>query len=251
MSRSSQRVIPAFLAALAILISASTIHAYRLPPYQMSDEERTAPAEETFEKYEEELAKIATIVPLGVVDNRRRNKARLSPKARRAARDYRGTKEAHTFWSYVVKLKGSLVSLHVDASLPGVNAEADKIAKAVIQEIYDLSQKYEIAFSALVNNALINAGVKEKGFCYHYVSEIRKALGDRAWRHFDLHWGEAWPRSYRENNALVVTAAGRDFRTGIAIDAWRTAGKPYWTKVEGDRFPWREANDVDENYELR
>ena len=64
------------------------------------------------------------------------------------------------------------------------------------------------------------------------------------WRHFDFHWGAAWDQTWRENNALVITAKGTPFETGIVVDAWRAASKPYWHTVKGDRYPWVELTDV-------
>ncbi len=237
--------------ALALVASGAARPAlsYHLPPYQMSREERSVPAEETLEKYQARLDRVAVVVPLGVADNRRREyKTRLSPRAKKLMKGYDENRNAHRFWGYVVALKGDLSSLHGDSPSAAVEMEADAMAKAVIQTIYDLSRQYEVAFSPLVHNTLINLGLKEKGFCYHYVNDIRNVLKKYDWHHFDLHWGEAWSQSYFENNALVITARGADFDTGIAVDVWRAAGNPFWTPVKGDRYPWKELFDVDAKY---
>lgn len=223
--------------------------AYHLPPYEMSQEERSVPAEETLGKYQARLDRVAAVVPLNIADNRRRDyKTRLSPRAKRLMKGYDELRDAHRFWKYVVALKGDLSSLHGGSPSAAVHTEADAMAKAVIQTIYDISREYEVAFSPLVHNTLINMGLKEKGFCYHYVNDLRNVLKKYDWNHFDLHWGEAWPQSYFENNALVITARDADFETGIAVDVWRAAGNPFWTKVKGDRYPWKELFDVDAKY---
>lgn len=217
----------------------------------MSPEERSVPAEATLEKYQVRLDRVAAVMPLSVADNRRRDyKTRLSPKARKLMKGYGDTRNAHRFWKYVVSLKGDLLSLNGEGGPSSIEMEADAMAKAVIQTIYDLSLEYDVAFSALVHNTLINLGIKEKGFCYHYVNDIRNALKKYDWHHYDLHWGEAWAQRYFENNALVITAKGQEFESGIAIDVWRTAGQPFWTPVRGDRYPWKELFNVDEDYEV-
>jgi hypothetical protein len=242
--------VPFALAALLLTTAlALPARAYHLPPYKMSGEERRVPSEETLAKYKARLDEVAKRVPLGVADTRRRNyKAKIPPKTRKLLKGYEDLRNAQKFWQYVVDLKRDLIALHGKVTDPTTAMEADAMAKAVIQRIYDLSIEYDVAFSALFHNTLINLGIKKKGFCYHYVNDLRNALKKYSWRHYDLHWGEAWGQRYFENNALVVTAKGDDFKRGIAIDAWRTAGQPFWTPVEGDRYPWKEIFNVDTDY---
>jgi hypothetical protein len=49
-----------------------------------------------------------------------------------------------------------------------------------------------------------------------------------------LHWGEAYPNTTSENNALVVTARNQRFEDGILIDGWRRAGRLFWCPVIKD-----------------
>lgn len=249
MRRSVPKGFCALVAALLTAAAAWPAHAYHLPPYRMSQEERRVPAEQTLAKYQARLDEVARVVPLGVADARRRDyKTKIPTKAKKLMNGYDDLRNAQRFWKYVVELKGDLIALHEKAADPTAAVEADAMAKAVIQRIYDLSIEYDVAFSALVHNTLINMGIKKKGFCYHYVNDLRNALKKYGWRHYDLHWGEAWGQSYFENNALIVTAKGADFKTGIAIDAWRSAGMPFWTRVAGDRYPWKEIFNVDQDY---
>ncbi len=45
----------------------------------------------------------------------------------------------------------------------------------------------------------------------------------------------------RENNAIVVTAKGKPFQSGIVLDCWRHSGRVHWSSVTGDHFfPWKE-----------
>lgn len=232
-------------AAACLLACLEDAHAYRLPEYEMTPEEAARPAEENLSLCDAKLGRIQSVVRLGIAGTRRRDyKKRLTPAQRKATADYDGTKIACDFWSYVTDLKSKLAGLHRDPNDPEVKSESDAMAKTIVQKIYELSQEYDVAFSAIVQNILVNKGKRKKGHCYHYVSDIRAELWKRRWRMFDLYWGEAWPDTYRENNALVITAKGKPFETGIAVDSWRTAGKPFWTEVRGDRFPWEDAGFV-------
>jgi hypothetical protein len=243
-----KRLFFTFALAAAVLF-ASELSAYRLPEYRVSEVDSTTPAENVLRKYKSEMDSLADEVDLAKIDEHERNlKVRLSAKERAALKKYDGLKEAITFWEYVVGLKGSLVSLSNEDLKDSVRSEADGIAKAVVERLYRASQEYEITGSALFHNFLINTGVKKKGRCYHYVNDLKDALKEIDLKNFELHWGEAYAGTFRENNALVVTAKGKPFEDGIAIDAWRSAGKPFWIPVSVDKhYPWVETANV--NYE--
>ncbi len=230
------------LTAFLFVAFAKPAFSYRLPYYEISGEEQSAPAEFSLQKYRAQIDEINKVIPIGIVENRRQNyKTKLAPKERRAVSGFVQLKRATVFWEHVVGLKKKLIELHKDVNNSEVSAEADVLAKAVVQKIYDISQEYRVTVSALITNVLINTGIKKRGFCYHYVNDLIKTLRTSHWKFFDMHWGEAWAGTFRENNALIITAKGAPFSTGLAVDAWRTAGKPFWTKVEGDRFPWTKA----------
>ncbi|MBN1282630.1 MAG: hypothetical protein JXA24_02510 [Proteobacteria bacterium] len=241
------RFAAAAIASLALMLTTTgAADAYLLPPYRMSDAQSNAPAEETFREYDDIMASVRQHLPLGVADSRRKDyKKRLTPRQSAAADRFHETKEAYEFWGYVIDLKGKLLAMHPRREDPDVRAEADGFAKAAVQRIYDISQEYQIPVSALFRNWEVNKGRRKKGHCYHYVNDIRRELRKRPWRHFEMRWGEAWPGGIRENNALIIVAAGQPFETGLAIDIWRSAGRPFWTPVKGDFYPWQDAGDLE------
>lgn len=235
------------LAALLTALCACTADAYLMPEVRISAAEAAAPAEVTLERCRAELDAIRAEVPVTALGEQGRasRKLHLTAKQRRIAATYERAEEAFVFWRYVSDLKRDLIGLQGNPEDPAAIAEADAIAKIAIQRIYELSREYRIVGSALINNFLVNRGFKQKGFCYQYVGEIREALRKRDWTRFELRWGEAWAGEFRENNALVITAVGAPFERGIAVDVWRSASKPFWTPVSGDRFPWKEAFNVE------
>ena len=241
----------AILAFLAAALAAAPTHAYRLPPCAIADDERSRPAEEVLASHRAAHDALAAEVNVIRLDDHRRNpRVRLEPRERRAAKDYDRILARLGFWDDVVGLKRSLLALHGAHPPADAVPEADAMAKAIIETLYDLSQEWKIGGSALFNNALINWGKREKGFCYHFAAELRKALAGRHWVRFESRWGAAWEGTFRESNALVVTARGRPFESGIVVDPWRTAGRPFWTAEKGDRFPWIEKIGVEENYDV-
>lgn len=232
-----------FIFILIISAQCTSAEAYRLPGYSISESDRILPSEIVLENYRSELSGLDDSARLA--EHKQNPKIRLRASSRGQVKRFNELTVAIAFWKRVLDLKKTLISLNGVSYGPAQLEEADAIAKIVIETLYDLSQKYEVAGSALIQNFLINRGIKKKGFCYHYVDDLRKELSKVAWKYFDLRWGTAWDGDFRENNSLVITAIGRPFDEGIAIDAWRTAGKPFWTPVKGDRFPWVEAFNVE------
>lgn len=215
---------------------------YRMPEYKISEKDWTRPAEEVFEEYSDKLSEISSEVLISKLENQRKcYHSRLTGNEKQLYAEYVSLKVPYRFWKYVVDLKKHIVEMNSDLR---ATAEADLIAKMVIEKLYSLSNEYKITGSALIHNALINLGSKKQGFCYHYTNELRKMLLSKKWSYYDFHWGAAYDKTFLENNALVVTAKDRPFETGIVIDAWRRASKPYWHKVSDDRYPWKELRDV-------
>jgi hypothetical protein len=225
--------------------------AYQLPDVKVADVERNVPAEEVLASYKErlgELEKKADTIRLK--EHMRDPKTRLALRERKAAKEYYNLIDKIEFWRQIKELKDALCALHGINPPEEAVTESDGIAKDIIETLYSLSQEWRVGGSALFTNFLINIGAKEKGFCYHYAAALKKALSKRNWKYFEIRWGAAWEATFRENNALIITAAGTSFEDGLAIDAWRTAGRPFWTPVKTDRFPWKEVLDVETKYEL-
>lgn len=227
---------------IAMLFPAS-LYAYRMPEYSIAEADWSRPAEDVFADYSEQRESIVSGVSVSRLENHRRcHNCQLSRKEKAIYKDYLANKVPYEFWKYVVDLKGDLISM--TKGDVGARQEADLMAKMIIQKLYELSNEYRIAGSALIQNALVNIGTKDKGFCYHYADALRKMLWQHKWEHFDFHWGAAYDKTILENNGLVITAKGRSFETGIVVDPWRTASRPYWNAVKGDRYPWKELHDV-------
>ncbi len=242
------RLTTAFL--LLALVAPAGALAYRLPAYTMTDEEHARPAEDSLAAYRAELAVLGQRADIGRMRRYRRNpKLRLGAAERDALGRYDRLVEAIDFWEYVTKLKADIIALQAEPDILA-RTEADAIAKRTIATIYRLSQEYDVRGSAWFHNFLVNQGERSGGHCYHYVAALLAAL-DRPWKRYALHWGEAWPEKLRENNALVITAAGSPFAEGIAVDAWRRGSRPFWTAVATDRFPWKELPPGEVNESLR
>lgn len=169
----------------------------------------------------------------------------LSPSLRAKYLRWHQLLEEREKWAKAVELKETLIGLYDVASkrTKAVKSEADRISREVIQIFYQYRTEWGMLNSALFHNLLVNMKVKDKGFCWHWVEKFLETLRPLELKHFDFHWGVAYEGNFRENNALVIARRGEVFDSGLAIDAWRSSGRPFWRLVKKDRFPWGKRDE--------
>lgn len=210
---------------------ATPAYAYRLPPVTITQEEWTTPAEEVLRTYHQPRLYWST------ESARHHIKLRPSPPLQ--------------FWQTVVDLKQALLSLPTSSSATHFKTElidagniaideADQLAKKIIVTLYKISNNYRVIGWPRLNNLAVKLKFRKKGYCYHYVKDLMESLRSETWQAFDISWAEAYGGKTRESNALGLTRHGSPFESGLVIDAWRTGSRPFWTRVQGDRWPWKE-----------
>jgi hypothetical protein len=97
-----------------------------------------------------------------------------------------------------------------------------------------LKKEYRVVLNPEFTVFLYNVGLRKRGWCGHWAQDIGAELIKLAPKTLVLHWGEAYPNTTSENNALVVTARNQRFEDGILIDGWRRAGRLFWCPVKKD-----------------
>lgn len=172
-------------------------------------------------------------------------KNNLSPSERRRYDDYQRLRAEQKYWEQVIRLQKdllTLVSSKPDSGKPDepTQQEAAVMAQTVLSAAPELAKQYRLIRPALFQNLLINTGIRERGFCYHWAGDLLKALQQLNLKIFQLHWGVAHDRKLTEHNSVVITAPAAPFETGLVLDGWRHAGKLYWTLVKKDHYPWKE-----------
>lgn len=154
-------------------------------------------------------------------------------------------REEVAYWQDVLRLKKDILSLKT-AHVPTIaedeirQKEAEAIAQEAIRGFHELRRKYTMLRPAVFQNMLINAGFKKEGFCWHWTRDFFKrleSLGDL--KNFDLHWATAHEGKVREHNTLVISSKGLGLEDGLLLDGWRHSGKPFWTGVATDHYPWK------------
>lgn len=124
---------------------------------------------------------------------------------------------------------------------PRVNREeAEMLARCAYATVSQLRQQYGMIGSPMFNNFLIHLGVKKRGYCYEWTEDLLVALDALKLTSLELHWAETHARTWRENNALVVTAKGQPFQRGIILECWEDFGHLRWGPILGQRDPYVE-----------
>jgi hypothetical protein len=120
--------------------------------------------------------------------------------------------------------------------------EAERFAHTAYVTSRRLAREYRVVFPPALNNILVNTGARKRGLCYQWTEDLLRALDALKLETLELHWGEAFARTFSENNGVVVTARGQPFEQGIVLDAWRYQGQLYWGPVRRDpeHYPWKE-----------
>lgn len=137
----------------------------------------------------------------------------------------------------LIALPSSEKTAVVDSKV--VEREAWQIAKALIDQTRETNKEFRMSRSPLWHNTLIKIGKRKKGYCYHWVPELLRALPSVPLQSFERHWGGSFLSMGRENNAVILTRRAAPLLTGIVYDAWRGVGRPFWKKVSEDkRYRW-------------
>jgi hypothetical protein len=87
----------------------------------------------------------------------------------------------------------------------------------------------------IFNNFLVYHGLRKRGYCYHWSTDLLLALDSLKLKTLELHWGESRAGTWMENNCLVVTAKGQPFDRGMILDCWRHFGHLRWNLVLSDQ----------------
>jgi len=113
-------------------------------------------------------------------------------------------------------------------------AEAQALSEKAHTKARSLKKEYRVALNPEFTVFLYNIGMRKRGWCGHWAQDIGAELKELKTKTLVLHWGEAYPNTSSENNALVVTARNQPFKDGILLDGWRRAGRLFWCLVVKD-----------------
>lgn len=146
----------------------------------------------------------------------------------------------------IVELTSALTQLPPSEKYPPydrleVEKEAHFIAESLVKQTKETNKEFQMKGGPVWHNYQIESGIKTKGYCYHWVPELLKALPPTPMKYFERHWGASFLSMGRENNAVIITKRAAPLETGIVYDAWRGVGKPFWKHVAQDKkYRWEQ-----------
>jgi len=124
---------------------------------------------------------------------------------------------------------------------PRVNREeARLLAECAYATVSQLRRQYRMFGTPIFNNFLVHWDIKKRGYCFQWAEDLLVTLDALKLTSLELHWGEANPGNWRENNCIVVTAKGQPFNRGIILDCWRQLGHLRYGPVLSDADPYVE-----------
>ena len=112
--------------------------------------------------------------------------------------------------------------------------EANAVAERAYATASRLRSQYHMFGTPIFNNFLVYHGLRKRGYCYQWTEDLLLALDALKLKTLELHWGEAYADTYRENNCLVITAKGQPFERGMILEAWRHFGHLRWNLLASD-----------------
>src|SRR5437763_6247498 len=118
--------------------------------------------------------------------------------------------------------------------------EAKLLADYAYAAVARLRQEYRMFGTPIFNNFLVYQGLRKRGHCYQWSEDLLLALDTLKLKSLELHWGEAYAGTYRENNCVVVTAKGQMFDRGMILECWRHFGHLRWNLVPSDQVRYYE-----------
>jgi len=131
--------------------------------------------------------------------------------------------------------KAEALTNQVAALSPRVDPkEARLLAECAYATASRLRRQYRMFGTPIFNNFLVYHGFRKRGYCYQWTADLLVALDALKLKTLELHWGESYAGTWRENNCLVITAKGHPFDSGMIIDAWRHFGHLRWNLVPSD-----------------
>src|SRR5207244_5983229 len=137
--------------------------------------------------------------------------------------------------------KAQALATQLAALSPKVDPkEAKAVAECAYATAHRLRSQYHMFGTPIFNNFLVYHGFRKRGYCYQWTEDLLLALDALKLKTLELHWGEAYRDTWRENNCLVVTAKGQPFEHGMILECWRHFGHLRWNLIPSDQYPYYE-----------
>ncbi|MDH3634973.1 MAG: hypothetical protein OES20_09735 [Gammaproteobacteria bacterium] len=126
-------------------------------------------------------------------------------------------------------------------------SEAQRAALISIEYSHELARQYEISTSPVMHNFLVNLGIKQRGLCIDWTTDLLTRLKQERFYSLDLHWAIAnYETAFRlEHSTVIVSARGESIYRGLVLDSWRHSGQLYWAPTLADiGYAWKPQAEI-------
>ena len=125
--------------------------------------------------------------------------------------------------------------------------EAQRAASISIKYSHELARQYEITTSPVTHNLLVNLGLKSRGLCVDWTTDLLTRLKQERFYSLDLHWAIAnYETTFSlEHSTVVISARGNSIRQGLVLDPWRNSGALFWAPtLEDSGYTWKPQAEI-------
>lgn len=109
-----------------------------------------------------------------------------------------------------------------------------------------LAREWNVTDSAIIHNAKVINGLREKGLCNDWAEAMTARLRQENFETLDLHWATSPPTAFRIiHHSALISAKGASMYEGLILDPWRNSGALTWAPTREDtRYNWRPRSEV-------
>jgi hypothetical protein len=126
-------------------------------------------------------------------------------------------------------------------------SEAQRAARISIEYSRELARQYEITTSPVMHNLLVNLGLKPRGLCIDWTTDLLARLRQERFYSLELHWAIAnYETTFSlEHSTVVVSARGESINQGLVLDPWRHSGDLFWAPtLEDSGYAWKPQAEI-------
>ncbi|WP_171181569.1 hypothetical protein [Ruegeria sp. HKCCD8929] len=126
--------------------------------------------------------------------------------------------------------------------------EAERAARIAHTYSLQLAQDWQVTDPAIIHNAKVINGFRERGLCNDWAEALNKRLKQEGFRTLSMHWAISPPTDFRIiHHTAVISRRGDTMYDGIILDPWRYGGVLFWSHTRADdRYNWRPRLEVRE-----
>jgi hypothetical protein len=98
-----------------------------------------------------------------------------------------------------------------------------------------------------MHNLLVNLGLKPRGLCVDWTTDLLTRLKQERFYSLDLHWAIAnYETTFSlEHSTVVVSAGGDSINQGLVLDPWRYSGELFWAPtLEDSGYVWKPQAEI-------